>query len=98
LRISVRHYRFVALVSAMSGHVPLAARLRLPGLQPCAVTDDGVRCAVEYNCVRWGIHDLPPQAGLGVYERGEDGLLTAACVYGDVEAPAELSGRGRSRQ
>ena len=66
-------------------------------LQQCAVTDDGVRCAVEYNCVRWGIHDLPPQAGLGVYERGPDGLLTAARVYDDVEAPAELSGRGRSR-
>ena len=62
-------------------------------LQQCAVTDDGVRCAVEYNCVRWGIHDLPPQAGLGVYERGSDGLLTAVRVYDDVEAPAELSGR-----
>jgi ketosteroid isomerase-like protein len=56
-------------------------------LQPCAVTDDGVRCAVEYNCLRWGIHDLPPQAGLGVYERGADGLLTAARAYDDVEAP-----------
>jgi limonene-1,2-epoxide hydrolase len=60
-------------------------------LQPCAVTDDGVRCAVEYNCVRWGIHDLPPQAGLGVYERGPDGLLAAARVYDDVEVPAEYS-------
>jgi ketosteroid isomerase-like protein len=67
-------------------------------LEPCAVTDDGVRCAVEYNFVRWGIHDLPPQAGLGVYERGSGGLLTAARVYDDVEAPAELSGRGHSRQ
>jgi ketosteroid isomerase-like protein len=57
------------------------------GLQPCAVTDDGVRCAVEYNCVRWGSHDLPPQAGIGVYERGPDGLLAAARVYDDVEAP-----------
>jgi hypothetical protein len=58
------------------------------GLQPCMVTDDGVRCALEYNCVRWGSHDLPPQAGLGVYERGPDGLLAAARVYDDVEAPA----------
>ena len=39
------------------------------GLQYCAVTDDGVRCPVEYNCVRWGSHDLPSQAGIGVYER-----------------------------
>jgi ketosteroid isomerase-like protein len=57
------------------------------GLQDCMVTDDGVRCAVEYNCVRWGSHDLPPQAGLGVYERGPDGLLAAARVYDDVEPP-----------
>jgi hypothetical protein len=54
------------------------------------VTDDGVRCAVEYNCVRWGSHDLPPQAGLGVCERGPDGLLTAVRVYDDVEPPAGL--------
>ena len=58
------------------------------GLQPCVMTDDGVRCALEYNCVRWGRHDLPPQAGLGVYERGPDGLLAAARVYDDVESPA----------
>ena len=57
------------------------------GLQHCMVTDDGVRCALEYNCVRWGSHDLPPQAGLGVYERGPDGLLAAVRVYDDVEAP-----------
>ena len=57
-------------------------------LEHCAVTDDGVRCALEYNCVRWGSHDLPPQAGLGVYERGPDGLLTAARVYDDIEPPA----------
>src|SRR5919112_2413227 len=23
-------------------------------LQHCTLTDDGVRCAIEYNCVRWG--------------------------------------------
>ena len=57
------------------------------GLQHCAVTDDGVRCALEYNCVRWGSHDLSPQAGIGVYERGPDGALAAARVYHDVEAP-----------
>jgi ketosteroid isomerase-like protein len=58
------------------------------GLQHCVVTDDGDRCALEYNCVRWGRHDLPPQAGIAVYERGPDGLLAAARVYDDVEAPA----------
>jgi limonene-1,2-epoxide hydrolase len=57
------------------------------GLQCCVVTDDGVRCAVEYNCVRWGARDLPPQAGLAVYERGPDGLLVAVRIYDDVEDP-----------
>ena len=64
-------------------------------LQPCAMTDDGVRCALEYNCVRWGRHDLPPQAGLGVYERGPDGLLAAARVYDDIEPPVELARAAR---
>jgi hypothetical protein len=59
------------------------------GLEHCAVTDDGVRCALEYNCVRWGHRDLPPQAGMGVYERGADGLLAAVRVYDDVQAPPE---------
>jgi len=58
------------------------------GLQHCAVTDDGVRCAVEFNVLRWGSHDLPPQAGIAVYERGRDGLLAAARVYDDIEPPA----------
>jgi hypothetical protein len=58
-------------------------------LERCAVTDDGVRCALEYNCVRWGSHVLTPQAGIAVYERGPDGLLAAARAYDDVEAPLE---------
>jgi hypothetical protein len=66
-----------------------APRLRGGGIseQHCRATDDGVRCALEYNCVRWGSHDLPAQAGLGVYERGVGGLLAAVRVYDDVEAP-----------
>jgi limonene-1,2-epoxide hydrolase len=60
------------------------------GQQPCAVTDDGVRCALEYNCVRWGSHDLQPQAGIGVFERDRDGLLAAVRIYDDVEAPVDL--------
>jgi ketosteroid isomerase-like protein len=61
------------------------------GLQNCVVTDDGVRCALEYNCVRWGSHDLPAQAGIGVYERSPDGLLAAVRIYDDIEAPFEHS-------
>jgi hypothetical protein len=61
------------------------------GLQHCAVTDDGLRCALEYNCVRWGSHDLAPQAGIGVYERDQDGLLAGVRVYDDIEAPLAQS-------
>jgi ketosteroid isomerase-like protein len=60
-------------------------------LQHCAVTDDGVRCVLEYNCIRWGRYDLPPQAGLGVYERDSNGLLAAARIYDDVVSPAEVA-------
>jgi ketosteroid isomerase-like protein len=56
-------------------------------LQDCAVTDDGGRCAVEYNCVRWGRHDLPPQAGLAIFQRSPDGRLAAVRVYDDVQPP-----------
>jgi ketosteroid isomerase-like protein len=58
-------------------------------LQQCSVTDDGERCAVEYNCVRWGNHDLPPQAGIAIYERGPDGVLAAVRIYDDIEGPAD---------
>jgi limonene-1,2-epoxide hydrolase len=60
------------------------------GLQHCVATDDGVRYVLEYNFVRWGRHDLPHQAGLGVYERGPDGLLAAVRLYDDVEPPVDL--------
>ena len=57
-------------------------------LEHCTVTDDGVRCAVEYNCVRWGVAEIPPQAGVAVYERGESGRLVGGRIYDDVEPPA----------
>jgi ketosteroid isomerase-like protein len=56
-------------------------------LEHCAVTDDGTRCALEYNCVRWGSHDIPPQAGIGIFERRRDGRLSAARIYDDIEPP-----------
>src|SRR5919112_5661433 len=58
------------------------------GLEHCTLTDDGVRCAIEYNCVRWGLTDIPPQAGVAVYERGSSGMLVAARIYDDVQPPA----------
>jgi hypothetical protein len=57
-------------------------------LEHCTLTDDGVRCAIEYNCVRWGVTDLPPQAGVAVYERGGNGRLAAARIYDDAEPPS----------
>jgi|SRR5690242_14690206 len=64
-------------------------------LQHCTVTDDGVRCALEYNCVSWGGADVVPQAGICVHERGAEGLLTAVRVYDDVEGPPVVN-RGRT--
>src|SRR5215212_1450033 len=58
------------------------------GLEHRTLTDDGARCAIEYNCVRWGATDIPPQAGVAVYECGSSGLLAAARIYDDVEPPA----------
>ena len=57
-------------------------------LEHCTVTDDGVRCAVEYNCVRWGVTEISPQAGVAVYERGKSGRLAGGRIYDDVEPPA----------
>ena len=40
----------------------------------------------------WGGHDLPPQAGLGVYERGPDGLRSVSTTMSNRPLAA-LSGR-----
>jgi hypothetical protein len=56
-------------------------------LERCTVTDDGRACALEYNVVRWGKTELAPQAGVGVYVRGESGKLAAARIYDDVNPP-----------
>jgi hypothetical protein len=56
-------------------------------LEHCALIDDGRACALEYNVVRWGRTDLPPQAGVAVYVRGRSGRLAAARIYDDVDPP-----------
>ena len=58
-------------------------------LEHCTVTEDGTRTALEFNAVRWGGVDLPPQAGVAVYERGATGRIAAARIYDDVEGPVE---------
>lgn len=56
-------------------------------LEHCALIDDGRACAIEYNVVRWGTTELPPQAGIAVYARGESGKLAAARIYDDTDPP-----------
>jgi hypothetical protein len=55
--------------------------------QHCGLIDDGQACALEYNVVGWGKTELPPQAGIAVYVRGETGKLAAARIYDDVNPP-----------
>lgn len=72
------HHAIYEVMFANGGGIPL---------EFCVVTDDGKRCALEYNCVRWGKDEIPAQAGLAVYERGSSGQLAAARIYDDVTPP-----------
>ena len=56
-------------------------------LEHCAMIDTGRACAIEYNVVRWGATELPPEAGVAVYVRGESGRLAAARIYDDTDPP-----------
>jgi hypothetical protein len=58
-------------------------------LEHCAVVDDGRACALEFNVVRWGRTELPPQPGVAVYVRGPSGRLAAARIYDDAEPPLD---------
>jgi len=73
------HRRIYEIQFANGGGIPLTF---------CTATDDGVACAIEYICDRWGKDAIPPQAGVAVYERGDTGLLRAARIYDDVTPPA----------
>lgn len=53
----------------------------------CTVTDDDRACALEYNVVRWGETELPPEAGIAVYVRGDSGKLAIARIYDDSDPP-----------
>ena len=56
-------------------------------LEHCRLMDDGRLCALEYNVVRWGKTELPPEAGVAVYVRGDSGQLAAARIYDDCDPP-----------
>jgi hypothetical protein len=69
---------FYELLFSNGGGIPL---------EHCTFTDDGRACALEYNVVRWGRTELPPEAGVAVYVRGQGGKLAAARIYDDVDPP-----------
>jgi hypothetical protein len=56
-------------------------------LEHCALVQDARACALEYNLVRWGRTELPPEAGVAVYVEGEGGRLAAARIYDDADPP-----------
>jgi ketosteroid isomerase-like protein len=56
-------------------------------LEHCSLVDTGRACAIEYNIVSWGRTELPPEAGVAVYMRGDGGKLAAARIYDDVDPP-----------
>jgi SnoaL-like domain len=69
---------FYELLFSNGGGIPL---------EHCGQIDDGRACALEYNVVRWGMTELPPQAGVAVYVRGPTGRLAAARIYDDTDPP-----------
>ena len=56
-------------------------------LEHCGLVDNGRVCALEYNVVWWGKTELPPEAGVAFYVRGESGKLAAARIYDDCDPP-----------
>lgn len=58
-------------------------------LEHCTTTDDGRACALEYNVVRWGQTELPPEAGIAVYVRGQSGKLACGRIYDDSDPPLD---------
>ena len=74
---------FYELLFSQGGGIPL---------EHCTLCDDGRVCALEYNVVRWGHTELSPQAGVGVYVRGQSGKLAAVRIYDDVDRPGSVGG------
>jgi hypothetical protein len=56
-------------------------------LEHCTATDDGRACALEYNVVRWGETEMPPEAGIAIYVRGASGKIAIARIYDDSDPP-----------
>jgi hypothetical protein len=54
-------------------------------VQRCGTADDGRTVMLEYTLTRFAGKEVPPQAGLMVYERGDSGLFRALRLYDDTE-------------
>jgi hypothetical protein len=64
-------------------------------LEPASLIDDGLVAAIEFNVVLIDAnHNRLPEAGLGVFERGKNGRLTAVRFYDDLVGPRPVHGCG----
>jgi hypothetical protein len=58
-------------------------------LQHCTSIGTERAYALEYNIVRWGKTELPPEPGVDVYVRGDSGKLAATRIYDDADPPVD---------
>ncbi len=79
---------FYGLLFSNDGGIPL---------EHCGLIDDQRACELEYNAVRWGRTEFPPQAVVAVYVRGPSGKLAAARIYDDVDPPLKPARNRSSR-
>ena len=49
--------------------------------------DHSLALRSDNNVVAWGRTELPPEAGIAVYVRGDSGKLAAARIYDDTDPP-----------
>jgi hypothetical protein len=54
-------------------------------LEQGARVDTGRACRLEYDVVGWGRAELPPEAGVAVYARGESAKPAATGIYDDAD-------------
>jgi hypothetical protein len=90
---SVREARGIVRAKADATMREFYERLTAPGsaargveLRRAGAADDGRTCALEYTLVRACGREVPPQAGLIVFERGESGLLRSVRMFDDIDA------------
>ncbi|HSU15599.1 hypothetical protein [Longimicrobium sp.] len=52
-------------------------------LTPCAATDDGQACALEYVTTRWDGAEVPPQAGMALFQRRGEAICEVR-IFADL--------------